>query len=66
MKDLKNKKFRHYKGGIYIVSDIAIHTETLKWMVVYKAVSDGAVWVRPIEMFLEDVSEGVKRFTLID
>lgn len=33
---LVNKKFRHFKGGIYVVTDVAIHTETNETMIVYK------------------------------
>ena len=52
------KRYRHYKGGEYIVLDIARHTETLEEMVVYQAqydtedFGDRPVWVRPKEMFL--------------
>lgn len=33
--NLVNKKFRHFKGGIYVVTDVAIHTETNETMIVY-------------------------------
>ncbi|NBX85254.1 MAG: DUF1653 domain-containing protein [Gammaproteobacteria bacterium] len=48
--------YRHYKGKLYKVLDIAIHTETLEEMVVYQALNgDFRVWVRPLAMFLEDI-----------
>ena len=49
-------KYMHFKGGMYEVIGIAKHSETLKEMVVYKALyGDGDIWVRPIEMWGEKV-----------
>ena len=67
MKELKiNGIYRHYKGNRYQVLAIAKHSETLEEMVVYKALyGEGGVWVRPKEMFLENViinGEVVERF----
>lgn len=63
--------YRHFKGNIITILEIAKHTETLEEMVVYK--HDEEVWVRPLEMFLEKVDkekypdvEQVYRFELID
>ena len=61
--------FKHYKGNKYKVTEIATHSETLEKMVVYKALyGNGEVWVRPLEMWNEEVEfEGkkVRRFTKI-
>jgi hypothetical protein len=66
--------WRHYKGGTYEIVGIAIHSETLEEMVIYKMLYDsadykkGTVWVRPKLMWLEEVEwQGVnmKRFRLI-
>jgi len=61
--------FKHYKGNKYKVIEIATHSETLEKMVVYKALyGNGEVWVRPLEMWNEEVEfEGkkVRRFTKI-
>lgn len=59
---LKLGKYRHYKGNEYEVIGIAKHTETLEDLVVYRALyGEGGLWVRPLGMFLEDVSvEGEK------
>lgn len=60
--------YKHYKGNIYEVTGIALHSETLEKMVVYKATyqPDGEnLWVRPLTMFTETVMvDGVevKRF----
>ena len=69
MSSLKNGKYRHYKGNLYEVIDIARHSENLEEMVIYKALyGDFGLWVRPLKMFLEDVEiDGKiqKRFQLI-
>lgn len=63
-------KYRHFKGKDYEVIAIAKHTETLEKYVVYKALyGDYEIWIRPLEMFIEEVvSEGKKqpRFKKID
>lgn len=70
MNYIKKGKYRHYKGNLYEVIDIAKHSETLEDMVVYKTLyGDFKLWVRPLEMFLEEVElNGVmqKRFVLQD
>lgn len=44
----RNKK----TGGIYQVTKLAKHSETLEEMVVYEpAHPNGEVWVRPLEVF---------------
>lgn len=49
-------KFRHFKGNIYLVTDIAVHTETGEPMVIYKDENDSLkVWCRPLEMFTSEV-----------
>lgn len=48
--------YRHYKGDLYLVEDIATHSETCEKMVVYRALyGDNALWVRPLTMFTEEV-----------
>ena len=49
----KGQKYRHFKGNIYEIIELATHTETLEKMVVYKC--GDKVWVRPIDMFLSEV-----------
>ncbi len=58
---LKAGKYQHYKGDFYEVLWIARHSETLEELVVYRALYDSeefgnnALWVRPKEMFLEEI-----------
>ena len=61
--------YRHCKGDLYIVEDIALHSETLEKMVVYRALyGNNQLWVRPYSMFIEEVSEKSQkhRFELQD
>ncbi len=61
---IKPGKYKHYKGKEYEVVGIARHSETLEELVVYKALyqKEGEnIWVRPLQMFLEEVEiEGKK------
>jgi hypothetical protein len=74
MTELKIGKYEHYKGNTYQVIDIAIHSESLEKMVVYKSENDssdfkkGTIWVRPLSMFLEKIEtngETKERFTYL-
>jgi hypothetical protein len=47
-------KYRHYKGGVYTVLNLATCSETLVKMVVYEA-EDGRQWVRPFSMWFQEV-----------
>ena len=49
-------RYRHYKGNEYEVTGVARHSETHEPMVVYRPLyGEGALWVRPAAMFVEDV-----------
>lgn len=47
-----NGFYKHYKGGIYEVVGMSIHTETEEELVLYKDEDDN-FWSRPVEMFLD-------------
>jgi hypothetical protein len=56
-------EYEHFKGKRYKVIGVAKHSETLEEMVVYqKLYDDGALWVRPLAMFLEDATRDGKTF----
>lgn len=51
-----NTKYKHFKGNEYLVLYIAKHSETLEEIVVYQALyGERGIWVRPLEMFLENI-----------
>lgn len=55
----KGKIFRHFKGDLYLVLDFVIHSETGEKLVLYKALyGDCGMFVRPYDMFVEEVPEG--------
>lgn len=67
--------YKHYKGNNYEVVGVVRHSETLEEMVLYKALYDhtkfgnNSLWVRPKEMFLENVivdGVEVERFKKIE
>ena len=50
------RRYRHFKGRIYIVTDLAVNTESDEIMVIYKCFADPLVtWCRPLSMFTSDV-----------
>lgn len=55
---IKTGLYKHYKGGIYYVTGVATHSETLEKMVTYihiGVVEGSLYWVRPLAMFTENV-----------
>ena len=53
--EIRRGIYRHYKGGMYEVIDIARHSETLEVLVIYRNVATGEYWARPISMWNETV-----------
>lgn len=73
MKDIGDKPaltkglYQHFKGGMYKVIDVVCHSETQEWYVVYesqkrKAEGLSSLWVRPYEMFVEEVTRNGETF----
>lgn len=63
-------RYRHFKGGEYELIDLARHSETEEWLVIYRPLyGERALWVRPLEMFVDHkLVDGrrVPRFEAID
>jgi hypothetical protein len=72
MRTLKPGKYQHYKGNYYRVIGVGKHSETSEEFVVYESLYDhpqSHIWIRPKEMFLEDVlieGKSIPRFRYID
>src|SRR3954469_19539328 len=62
--------YRHYKGNLYEVIDVARHSETEEQLVVYRALyGERGLWLRPLDMFSETVEVdgvAVPRFAAVD
>ena len=54
-RNLKLGIYEHFKGMKVEVIGVAYDSENLNVLVVYEELSDGNLWVRPVEMFLEEV-----------
>lgn len=48
--------YEHYKGKLYQIYDVCRHSETEEELVVYRTLyGDYGLWVRPYQMFCENV-----------
>ena len=56
-------RYRHYKGGEYLLLGVVRHSETLEPLVLYRPLYGGSGdWVRPYAMFFERVTiDGVEQ-----
>ena len=69
-KQVKLGMYQHFKGGHYKLLGIGRNSENRdEEFAVYQSLEKGYIWVRPLEMFFEDVDrDGYKgpRFRLIE
>ena len=67
--EVKPGRYRHYKGNDYRVEGVATHSESGEQLVVYRPLyGEGALWVRPLDMFVETVEvsgETIPRFAFV-
>lgn len=63
-------RYQHYKGNFYQVIGVARHSEDESELVVYQPeYGERGLWVRPLSMFIEDVTvdgERVPRFRFVE
>ena len=51
-----NRVYKHFKGDLYLVLDVAVNTEADKKMVVYRALyGENTLYVRDYDMFISEV-----------
>jgi len=59
--EIKKGLYQHYKGKLYEVVGVGRHSETLEEVIVYRGLYEdeefgkNPIWVRPINMFLEEI-----------
>lgn len=58
MEVIKNRIYKHFKGDYYIVLDIAIDSETMDKVVIYRSLyGEGELYTRNYDMFLSKVDK---------
>lgn len=61
-KEIKPGKYRHYKGNLYQVEGVATHSESAEKVVVYRPLyGEQCLWVRPLDMFIEELEVAGKK-----
>jgi hypothetical protein len=74
---IKKGIYKHFRGNLYMVLDIARHSETEEEHVVYRALykssskhgEGNSLWIRPLSMFdevIERDGKTVKRFEFVE
>ena len=62
--------YRHYKNKLYEVTEVATHSESMEQLVVYRPLyGEGKLWVRPLDMFEEEITvdgKRMQRFTFVE
>ena len=66
---IKKGTYQHFKGNYYQVLNIARHSETEEYMVVYHPENTpDDIWIRPLDMFVQTIErdgKSLERFKFI-
>ena len=55
--------YRHFKGDLYLVEDIAYDSETEEELVIYRALyGSSKLWARPYSSFIEEVNKNNQKY----
>lgn len=55
--------YKHYKGDLYLVEDIAYDSETEEKLVIYRALyGSNKLWARPYSSFIEEVNKNNQKY----
>ena len=58
MELIEGRIYKHFKGDLYLVEGIVLHSESKEKMVLYRALyGNGLRYVRPLEMFMSKVDK---------
>ena len=58
MEILEGRIYKHFKGDLYLVEGIVLHSETKEKLVLYRALyGSGLRYVRPYDMFASKVDK---------
>ena len=55
-KAIPGQRYKHYKGGIYIVLHLSKHTETDELLVIYQSLHFGTYYARPLSNWCTPVN----------
>lgn len=49
-------RYRHFRGGLYEIYGLVKHSETSKFLMLYRSIETGVRWVRPVDSFINSVT----------
>jgi hypothetical protein len=65
-KAIPGQRYEHYKGGHYIVHNLAKHTENSEILVIYQSLHYGTFYARPLSNWCEPVNSNLRFWPVTD